>query len=79
MAKTGGPPPTPASNGWWLRLLPRDPVLHPTHRSDRMHPPAIPGQMPERRLAVVLGHSDGDQPLTLAALVAAGPIPELPA
>lgn len=31
-----------------------------------------------RRLALVLGHSDGDQPLTLAALVTAGPLPELP-
>ncbi|MGK5441558.1 hypothetical protein ACSNN7_06980 [Micromonospora sp. URMC 105] len=39
----------------------------------------VPSQMPDRRLAVVLGHSDGDQPLTLAALVAAGPLPELPA
>ncbi|MDO3700186.1 hypothetical protein Q3W71_00640 [Micromonospora sp. C28SCA-DRY-2] len=38
-----------------------------------------PDQAPDRRLAVVLGHSDGDQPRTLAALVAAGPLPELPA
>ncbi|WP_204004530.1 hypothetical protein [Micromonospora lutea] len=37
-----------------------------------------PGQAPDRRLAVVLGHSDGDQPLTLAALVTVGPLPELP-
>ncbi|MFF5217023.1 hypothetical protein [Micromonospora sp. NPDC000442] len=38
-----------------------------------------PDQAPDRRLALVLGHSDGDQPLTLAALVTAGPLPELPA
>ncbi|MGB2571764.1 hypothetical protein ACPFP2_25415 [Micromonospora citrea] len=37
-----------------------------------------PDQAGGRRLAVVLGHSDGDQPLTIAALVAAGPLPELP-
>ncbi|SCF17995.1 hypothetical protein GA0074695_4055 [Micromonospora viridifaciens] len=37
-----------------------------------------PDQAGDRRLALVLGHSDGDQPLTLAALVAAGPLPELP-
>lgn len=38
-----------------------------------------PDQADDRRLALVLGHSDGDQPLTLAALVTAGPLPELPA
>ncbi|MEV2240422.1 hypothetical protein [Micromonospora sp. NPDC049891] len=37
-----------------------------------------PDQAPGRHLALVLGHSDGDQPLTLAALVTAGPVPELP-
>ncbi|MFI7552785.1 hypothetical protein ACIBQ2_23905 [Micromonospora sediminimaris] len=37
-----------------------------------------PDEAPERQLALVLGHSNGDQPLTLAGLVTAGPIPELP-
>ncbi|WP_197701361.1 hypothetical protein [Micromonospora coxensis] len=37
-----------------------------------------PDQAGDRHLAVVLGHSDGDQPLTLAALVTVGPLPELP-